>query len=109
MKQSLKSRMPELTGMMPFADYVKEADGGLRFMGYCDRNFPRKEFDKEYDGVSDVSLLIGPEGDFSPTEVAAVVEAGFIPVTFGNTRLRTETAALYALCATHSAINRLHQ
>ena len=74
MKQSLKSRMPELTGMMPFADYVKEADGGLRFMGYCDRNFPRKEFDKEYDGVSDVSLLIGPEGDFSPTEVAAVVE-----------------------------------
>ncbi len=71
--------------------------------------FPAKEFDKEYDGVSDVSLLIGPEGDFSPTEVAAVVEAGFIPVTFGNTRLRTETAALYALCATHSAINRLHQ
>ena len=102
-------RMEWLTGMMPFADYVKEADGGLRFMGYCDRNFPRKEFDKKYDGVSDVSLLIGPEGDFSPTEVAAAVEAGFIPVTFGNTRLRTETAALYALFATHSAISRLHQ
>ncbi len=72
--------------------------------------FPQKNSTaKEYDGVSDVSLLIGPEGDFSDRSEAAVVEAGFIPVTFGNTRLRTETVALYALCATHSAINRLHQ
>ena len=107
MKQSLKSRMPELTEMMPFDEFVKEPGGGMRFMGYCDMDFPRREFDKEYNGISDVELLIGPEGDFSPAEVALAVEAGFIPATFGNTRLRTETAALYALCATHSAINRL--
>lgn len=107
MKQSLKSRMPELTEMMPFSDFVKEPGGGMRFMGYCDSDFLRREFDKEYDGMSDVELLIGPEGDFSPAEVSLAVDAGFIPVTFGNTRLRTETAALYALCATHSAINRL--
>ena len=45
--------------------------------------------------------MIGPEGDFSPEEVRKAVEAGFLPVTFGDSRLRTETAALVALDAIH--------
>ena len=63
---------------------------------------------REYDGKQDVTVLIGPEGDFSPEEVSLAVESGFVPVTFGNTRLRTETAALYALAAVHVLDNLNH-
>ena len=45
--------------------------------------------------------MIGPEGDFSPEEVSLAVENGFMPVTFGKSRLRTETAALYGVTAVH--------
>ena len=47
-------------------------------------------------GATEVAVLIGPEGDFSPEEVAAAREAGFIPVHLGSSRLRTETAAVAA-------------
>ena len=46
--------------------------------------------------------MIGPEGDFSPEEVAAAIGHGFVPVTFGESRLRTETAAMYAVAACHA-------
>ena len=46
--------------------------------------------------------MIGPEGDFSPEEVEMAVANGFVPVTFGESRLRTETAALYAIAACHA-------
>jgi 16S rRNA (uracil1498-N3)-methyltransferase len=52
-------------------------------------------------------ILIGPEGDFSPAEVEAAIAAGFVPVTMGNNRLRTETAALVA-CDTCHIINQLN-
>jgi 16S rRNA (uracil1498-N3)-methyltransferase len=51
-------------------------------------------------------VLIGPEGDFSPGEVEMALSHGYMPVTFGATRLRTETAALYALCAAHTIITQ---
>ena len=46
-------------------------------------------------------VMIGPEGDFSSAEVETAIKAGFLPVTFGTSRLRTETAALYATAAFH--------
>lgn len=105
MKQSLKATLPGLDEIMPLADFLRNDRSAIRFMGYCNPAIERKEFAREYDGVSDVSILIGPEGDFSADEVDAAVKAGFCPVTFGNTRLRTETAALYALCSTHTVIS----
>ena len=48
-------------------------------------------------GVGSIALLIGPEGDFSLEEVAAVVAMGAIPVSFGDRILRTETAAIFGL------------
>jgi 16S rRNA (uracil1498-N3)-methyltransferase len=48
-------------------------------------------------GKKKVALLVGPEGDFSGVEVAAAVEAGAVPVSFGNRILRTETAAIFGL------------
>jgi 16S rRNA (uracil1498-N3)-methyltransferase len=106
MKQSLKATLPELVEMTGFREFVTSDTSALKYMGYCSREIERKEFAREYDGKSDVSILIGPEGDFTPEEVNLAIGNGFMPVTFGNTRLRTETAALYALCAAHTIITQ---
>lgn len=107
MKQSLKASLPEIVGMVKFKDFIGNLPEGVRYMGYCAEAYPRKEFEKEYDGKQDITILIGPEGDFSPEEVDDAVKNGFIPVTFGNVRLRTETAGLYAIAATHALSNRI--
>lgn len=101
MKQSLKSHLPELIGLIDIAEWLEQDSSAVKFMGYCDSNVDRIDFAQEYDGVADVSILIGPEGDFSQKEVDLAIKSGYKPVTFGATRLRTETAALYALCAAH--------
>ncbi|MDE6297608.1 MAG: 16S rRNA (uracil(1498)-N(3))-methyltransferase [Muribaculaceae bacterium] len=101
MKQSLKATLPVFRGLVSYKEFISEAGEGLRYMGYCDESTERREFAKEYPGNKDVTILIGPEGDFSPKEVSEALEAGFIPVTFGDSRLRTETAALFAVAAIH--------
>lgn len=110
MKQSMKATLPEFCGMKTFKEFIKDLDSSkdesIKIMGYCSAEFPRKELVNVYKAGKNVVLLIGPEGDFSPEEVEMSVKAGFIPATFGNTRLRTETAALYALAAIH-VINAL--
>ncbi|MDE6295297.1 MAG: 16S rRNA (uracil(1498)-N(3))-methyltransferase [Muribaculaceae bacterium] len=107
MKQSLKCVLPEVVGLMPYNTFITrclESDSfceGQRFMGYCNENIIRRSLVNEYRPGSDATLLIGPEGDFTPEEVEAAIAAQFIPVTFGETRMRTETAALYALQTIH--------
>lgn len=101
MKQSMKATLPLFDGMMPFGDFINEDVPAAKFMGYCSESFPRVGFAHSCPANKDISILIGPEGDFSPKEVEWAVEAGYRPVTFGDTRLRTETAALYALSAVH--------
>lgn len=112
MKQSMKSFIPTYHGMMRFKDFISyiksDSEPSTRIMGYCSSEYPRKELTQVYKARENVTILIGPEGDFSPEEVNMAVEAGFIPTTFGNTRLRTETAALYALTAIH-VINNLKE
>lgn len=106
MKQSLKSQLPDLVEMIDFDTFIDNEDSSVRFVGYCDLSVERREFACTYDGVSDVCVLIGPEGDFTADEIHHAFERGFVPVTFGNTRLRTETAALYALCSAHTVITQ---
>ncbi|MDE6271528.1 MAG: 16S rRNA (uracil(1498)-N(3))-methyltransferase [Muribaculaceae bacterium] len=108
MKQSLKTTLPTVAPLTPFKSFMAECsrqriqNPGLQlFMGYCDATYPRKELIREYSPGSDVIILIGPEGDFSPEEVKEAVRVGFVPVTFGPSRLRTETAAITALNAIH--------
>lgn len=105
MKQSLKATLPHISDTMGVKDYINlylpENPSGQLFMGYCDRNYPLRRLVDCYQSGSDVTILIGPEGDFSPEEVEMCVNAGFIPVTFGDSRLRTETAALSALDTIH--------
>lgn len=106
MKQSLKAHLPELVELMPLRRFIASDTSQVKYMGYCDPSIERRDFSVDYDGMRDLTILIGPEGDFSPEEVETALAAGFSPVTFGNTRLRTESAALYALCATHSIITQ---
>lgn len=103
MKQSLKATLPEILPMTPLPQLLK-ADWlpKHRFFGYCADNVKRLDFAKEYEPGTDALMLIGPEGDFDPAEVNAAMQAGFTPVTLGNERLRTETAALYSAIAIHS-------
>jgi 16S rRNA (uracil1498-N3)-methyltransferase len=107
MKQSLKATLPEITEMMPIAEALRSFDAPQKYMGYCDDNVERKLFAKQYQPNVDVIILIGPEGDFSPAEVQAAISAKYVPVTMGDNRLRTETAALVA-CDTCHIINQIN-
>ncbi|MDE5877420.1 MAG: 16S rRNA (uracil(1498)-N(3))-methyltransferase [Muribaculaceae bacterium] len=106
MKQSLKTRLPEVTELIRFDDFIASVPAGVRMMGYCDCSLPRHEMVGVYTAGNDAVIMIGPEGDFSPSEVARAMEAGFVPVTMGESRLRTETAALFGVEAIH-IINQL--
>lgn len=108
MKQSLKASLPQVDELNPIKDFLKEcaSSKAQKFMGYCDAKFPRVDIVEAYRPGSDVIIMVGPEGDFSPEEVTKAVESGFIPATFGMSRLRTETAAISALDIIH-ILNRL--
>ena len=100
MNQSLKTVKTIIEGPLPFKDIVSDGFTGFKCLGYCDDTYPLLGFSQEYKG-GDVRILIGPEGDFTPEEVGEAVEHGYIPVTFGGSRLRLETAALYSAVAAH--------
>lgn len=102
MKQSLKAALPEVAPMTPFKKFI-EATAGVpqRFIAHCDPDSPRRLLSREYDPGRESVVLIGPEGDFSPEEIAMALEAGFVPISLGDARLRTETAALAACHTLH--------
>ncbi|MDE6697095.1 MAG: 16S rRNA (uracil(1498)-N(3))-methyltransferase [Muribaculaceae bacterium] len=100
MNQSLKANRPEIVNQVAFKEIISDDFSGFKCLGYCDDAFPLRSFAEEYKG-GDVRILIGPEGDFSPEEVEMAVKNGYMPVTFGGSRLRLETAALYAAVAAH--------
>lgn len=104
MKQSLKAwatQVDELTPLGSLLSLPPENPDECRCFGYCSPQFERTRFVDIYRPSAPATILIGPEGDFSPEEVEKAVASGFTPVTFGDNRLRTETAALYGLQATH--------
>ncbi len=100
MNQSLKTNKTVIEGLIDFKEIVSDGFEGFKCLGYCDDAYPLRSFAEEYKG-GNVRILIGPEGDFTPEEVAMAVENGYVPVTFGGSRLRLETAALYAAVAAH--------
>lgn len=74
-----------------------------KFMAHCE-DTDRKSLKQELIPGEDITLLIGPEGDFSVKEIEMAVQNNFIPVTLGEQRLRTETAAIVA-CHSVAFIN----
>ena len=105
MKQSLKAQLPQLDELTPISDIIGEKCGAQRFIAYCDESLPRDErrsLAQVYDPSRDAVVMIGPEGDFDSAEVEAALKAGFVPVTLGDSRLRTETAAIMAVATMHT-------
>lgn len=109
MKQSLKAVLPCIDEMMSLSSFIASVKGeDQRFVAYCDDWVERKLLAREYKPGSSVAVLIGPEGDFAPEEIKMTLDSGFVPVTLGDNRLRTETAALVA-CDTFHIINQAFQ
>ena len=98
-KQSRKAWKPVLHEMTPFKKFIAAHQEGPRYIAHCYDEIPRTYlFDELCRQESDDALvLVGPEGDFSIEEVRMAVDAGFISVNLGPSRLRTETAGLSAV------------
>lgn len=102
MKQSLKSALPEIEEMTPFARFIDKYKGfPNKYIAHCVDDGERRLLSREYKPGYDTVILIGPEGDFSAEEIKMALDAGFTPVSLGDARLRTETAALVALQTCH--------
>lgn len=107
MKQSLKAALPRIDDMTPFKKFVEQhRETPQKFIAHCEADKPRTLLSKACDPSLGTVIAIGPEGDFSPEEIAVALEAGFIPVSLGDARLRTETAALSA-CQTFHVLTQL--
>lgn len=103
-KQSLSAYHPRLEPMTGVRDVIENAAGGVKLIAHCgDAVSGRRYISDCVEKGVDVLILIGPEGDFSPEEVEFAVAHGFTEITLGDARLRTETAALYAVIETAMA------
>ena len=104
-KQSLTPYLPVLHELTPYDAFIKSQESRdksqeQKFIAHCYKEDKRVLKDEIEQG-RDVLVLIGPEGDFSEQEIAEALSLGFIPVSLGNSRLRTETAAVVAC---HTAV-----
>jgi len=88
--QSQQTWLPELWTPTPVAQLIRETTQEQRFIAHCLED--KKESLNEGEGL----ILIGPEGDFTKNEIDKAIEHAFLPVTLGETRLRTETAGIVA-------------
>ena len=105
MKQSLKAYLPRLNEATKWGDFLtKDTGDSQKFIAHCaegEKSFLPDRVVRE----SNYLILIGPEGDFSPAEIASAASVGYLPITLGASRLRTETAAL-AACMEIALANR---
>jgi len=95
MIQSQQTWLPVLTEPIPFQQFIKQATVSQKLIAHCEPL--QKTSIKSIEPSNDLVLLIGPEGDFSPTEIEAAIAKDFTPIDLGPTRLRTETAGIFAL------------
>lgn len=95
MIQSQQAWLPVLNDPTPFAHFIEHATGVQKLIAHCEP--AQKVPIKSILAGNDLVLLIGPEGDFSPTEIEAAIAKQFEPIDLGPTRLRTETAGIFAL------------
>lgn len=109
MKQSHKAFKPEIEPLTSFEDFINKPFDGQKFIAHC---YAPEETGDNQDGIhlsgrnflgellnsdGESLVLIGPEGDFSISEVDKAIRNGFQPISLGESRLRTETAALVAV------------
>lgn len=96
MKQSLKAEMTRLNEPSSFLDFISRGHRGIKMIAHCSNKFKRTSVSDIYNAGKDALILIGPEGDFTDSEIEQATEKGFVPVHLGKSRLRTETAGVAA-------------
>lgn len=116
-KQSHKGAIPQLDEALTVTEFLQQDHDGLKLICYCDEATGKIDIKEALSaaGFADarqkagadraskpkVTIMIGPEGDFSRAEVALALERGWQPVSLGDSRLRIETAAIVAAAAVY--------
>ena len=101
-KQSLKFHYPKLNEPIHFNEFIKTPFEGELYIAHCEdlpagkKETSKKSLKTEIKPFTKITILIGPEGDFSIKEIKQSLEHSFIPVSLGESRLRTETAGIVA-------------
>jgi len=103
MKQSVKCYLPRLNDPVMFNDFINVMHEGKKIIACCDPAIERIPITSSFSRGEEVTILIGPEGDFTAEEVARAVNNGYAPVHIGSSRLRTETAGVAACCSVYLA------
>ncbi len=106
LKQSKNTFLPVINPLLSFNEFIIREFSGQRFIAYIDEK-PGPTLSNSLQTASDVVVLIGPEGDFSKEEVSLALENGFQSVSLGDSRLRTETAGVFA-CSVIHIVNQLN-
>ena len=96
MKQSLKFHLPRLNKAISFGEFLKKEHHNNVYIAHCEKG-EKKLLKNIIKPKEPATILIGPEGDFSSIEISKSIKSGYIPITLGDARLRTETAALVAV------------
>lgn len=112
-KQSHKAWKPVVNELISFKEFIQTPRPGRKFICHCYEEVEKKDFFTEISGSqnadapvapdADITVLVGPEGDFSIDEVRLALENGYESVSLGTSRLRTETAGLVAVHMAHIA------
>lgn len=95
-KQSLHTYFPVLNEAVLFSDFIGSCKEDQKFIAHCEEGMDRFSLKTRITSGKSIVVLIGPEGDFSPKEIKMALEQQWLPVSLGNSRLRTETAAIVA-------------
>jgi len=103
MKQSNQYFLPKLNEAVPVKTFVEKMLTGQKYIAHCEEA-DKQSLKQKIISNTDMTILIGPEGDFSSSEISHALKNNFFPVSLGKTRLRTETAAIVA-CHTFAFIN----
>jgi len=104
-KQSIKAYHPRLNAVQPLSKLINESFEGQKFIAHCLPGEDKVSLASQLDLHGRCLILIGPEGDFTEKEISDALQNGFKPITLGESRLRTETAALEA-CFEVNFLNR---
>ena len=99
-KQSLKGAVVHIDEAMSFQDFIAKKQEQV-MIAHCEFDETKKGIHEVLDTSRPLCIMIGPEGDFSPSEVLAAVSAGAKPIHLGSSRLRTETAGLVAVATVY--------
>lgn len=105
MKQSLKFQIPKFNDPIKFSDFIKLDNKGCKLIAHCE-NSDKNSLLSQIQNQKTITVLIGPEGDFSSKEINEALQRQYIPLSLGSSRLRTETAGI-VVCNSVSVLKSL--